>query len=327
MNQKQIIFLIDDENDNQRLDKAITVLLKDFSRTTIKNWIQKGQVLVDNERAEPKHKVHKGQKIEVTPIIEDRHEATPEKIDFTVLFEDEDILIVEKPSGLVVHPGHGNPKGTLQYGLLYYLPDLKHLPRAGLIHRLDKNTSGLLIVAKTNRAYTTMVAELEQRNIMREYRAICVGAMTSGATIEASIARDPRNRIKFSTAENGKRAVTNYRILKKFDHHTYIGLRLETGRTHQIRVHMSHIKYPILGDSLYGNRLMIPSGASDYLKSALRQLKRQALHASKLTFVHPFTKEKVSIDSEIPEDMFTILSELSGSNLTREEVNSLEYPE
>ena len=326
MNQKKIVFLINDENDNQRLDKAITVLLKDFSRTSIKSWINSGRVLVDNERAEPKHKVHKGQKIEVTPFIEDRLEATPEKIDFTVFFEDEDILIVEKPSGLVVHPGHGNPNGTLQNGLLYYLPDLKHLPRAGLIHRLDKNTSGLLIVAKTNRAYTTMVAELEQRNIMREYRAICVGAMTSGATIEASIARDPRNRIKFSTAENGKRAVTNYRILKKFDHHTYIGLRLETGRTHQIRVHMSHIKYPVLGDSLYGNRLMIPSGASERLQRTLRQLKRQALHASKVTFVHPFTKEKVSIDSEIPEDMFTILSELSGDSLTREEINSLEYP-
>jgi len=319
MGQKTINLIVGDDNNNQRFDKVVAILLQDFSRMTIKNWINSGHILLDNQTAKPKTKVHKGQKIQVFPIIEDRQETLAEKIDFGVAYEDEDLLIVDKPSGLVVHPGHGNPTGTLQNGLLYYLPSLKNLPRGGLIHRLDKDTSGLLVIAKTSRSYTEMVSVLENRKILREYRAICVGAMSSGGKVDANISRDVKNRIKFATSKNGKHALTHFRILKKFDHHTYIG--------HQIRVHMLHIKYPLLGDPLYGKRLMIPSGASKVLQSELQQFKRQALHANTIRFNHPFSHEELTITSEIPADIQAILVALSNGQLKREDIEDLQYPE
>ena len=327
MDQKVINLVVDDDNNNQRFDKVVAILLQDFSRMTIKNWIKTGNVLLDNSIAEPKTKVYKGQKIQVFPIIEDRQEAVAEKIDFGIVFEDEDLLIVDKPSGLVVHPGHGNLTGTLQNGLLYYLPSLKKLPRGGLIHRLDKDTSGLLVVAKTSRSYTEMVAALENRKILREYRAICVGHMSSGGKVDAKISRNPNNRIKFAISKHGKQALTHFRILRKFEQHTYIGLRLDTGRTHQIRVHMSHIKYPLLGDPLYGKRLIIPSGASEALQMQLQQFKRQALHANKIKFVHPISDKELIFRSEIPEDMFSILLTLSKGQINRENIEHLKYPQ
>jgi len=327
MDQKKINLIVDDDNNNQRLDKVVAILLQDFSRMTIKNWINSGNVLLEKKTAEPKTKVYKGQEIVVFPVTEDREETLAEKIDFVIAYEDEDLLIVDKPSGLVVHPGHGNLTGTLQNGLLYYLPALKNLPRGGLIHRLDKDTSGLLIIAKTSRSYTKMVAELANRKILREYRAICVGVMSSGGKIDASISRDSNNRIKFAISDNGKHALTHFRILKKFEQHTYIGLRLDTGRTHQIRVHMSHIKYPILGDPLYGKRLMIPRGMKKSLQVELQLLKRQALHANKIRFTHPISYEHLTVRSKIPEDMFSILVALSNSQIKREDIENLKYPE
>ena len=327
MDQKAINLIVDEDNNNQRFDKVVATLLQDFSRMTIKNWINSGNVLLDNHTAEPKTKVYKGQKIQVFPITEDRQETIAEKIDFGIAYEDEDLLIVDKPSGLVVHPGHGNPTGTLQNGLLYYLPFLKNLPRGGLIHRLDKETSGLLVVAKTNHSYTKMVSALEQRKILREYRAICVGAMTSGGKVDAKISRDTKNRIKFAISKNGKHALTHFRILRKFEQHTYIGLRLDTGRTHQIRVHMSHIKYPLLGDPLYGKRLIIPQGASKTLQSELQQFKRQALHANKISLRHPVSHEELTIKSKIPEDIFSILVALSNGQMNRENIENLKYPQ
>ena len=327
MDQKAINLIVDDDNNNQRFDKVVAILLQDFSRMTIKNWINSGNVLLDNHTAEPKTKVFKGQKIQVFPIIEDRQETVAEKIDFGIAYEDEDLLIVDKPSGLVVHPGHGNLTGTLQNGLLYYLPSLNNLPRGGLIHRLDKETSGLLVVAKTNHSYTKMVSALEQRKILREYRAICVGAMTSGGKVDAKISRDTKNRIKFAISKNGKHALTHFRVLRKFEQHTYIGLRLDTGRTHQIRVHMSHIKYPLLGDPLYGKRLIIPQGASKTLQSELQQFKRQALHANKISLRHPVSHEELTIKSKIPEDIFSILVALSNGQMNRENIENLKYPQ
>ena len=327
MDQKAINLIVDEDNNNQRFDKVVATLLQDFSRMTIKNWINSGNVLLDNHTAEPKTKVYKGQKIQVFPITEDRQETVAEKIDFGIAYEDEDLLIVDKPSGLVVHPGHGNPTGTLQNGLLYYLPFLKNLPRGGLIHRLDKDTSGLLIIAKTSHSYTKMVSALEQRKILREYRAICVGAMTSGGKVDAKISRDTKNRIKFAISKNGKHALTHFRILRKFEQHTYIGLRLDTGRTHQIRVHMSHIKYPLLGDPLYGKRLIIPQGASKTLLSKLQQFKRQALHANKISLRHPVSHEELTIKSKIPEDILSILVALSNGQMNREDIENLKYPQ
>ena len=327
MDQKAINLIVDDDNNNQRLDKVVAILLQDFSRMTIKNWINSGNVLLDNKAAEPKTKVYKGQEILVFPVIEDRKETLAEKIDFVIAYEDEDLLIVDKPSGLVVHPGHGNLTGTLQNGLLYYLPSLKHLPRGGLIHRLDKDTSGLLIIAKTTRSYTKMVDLLASRKILREYRAICVGAMNSGGKVDANISRDAKNRIKFAISNSGKHALTHFRILKKFEQHTYIGLRLDTGRTHQIRVHMSHIQYPLLGDPLYGKRFKMPQGIRKSLQSELQLLKRQALHANKIRFTHPISYEQLTIKSKIPEDMFSILVALSNSQIKREDIENLKYPE
>ena len=327
MDQKAINLVVDDDNNNQRFDKVVAILLQDFSRMTIKNWINSGNVLLDNHTAEPKTKVYKGQKIQVFPIIEDRQETVAEKIDFGIAYEDEDLLIVEKPSGLVVHPGHGNPTGTLQNGLLYYLPSLKNLPRGGLIHRLDKDTSGLLVIAKTSHSYTKMVSALEKREILREYRAICVGAMGSGGKVDAKISRDTKNRIKFAISKNGKQALTHFRILRKFEKHTYIGLRLDTGRTHQIRVHMSHIKYPLLGDPLYGKRLIVPQSASKTLQSKLQQFKRQALHANKISLSHPISHKELTIRSKIPEDMLSILMALSNGQMNREDIENLQYPQ
>jgi 23S rRNA pseudouridine1911/1915/1917 synthase len=271
--------------------------------------------------------VYKGQKIQVFPITENRQETVAENIDFGIAYEDEDLLIVDKPSGLVVHPGHGNPTGTLLNGLLYYLPSLNNLPRGGLIHRLDKDTSGLLVVAKTSRSYTQMVSALEKRKILREYRAICVGTTSSGGKIDANIARDTKNRIKFAISKNGKHALTHFRVLKKFEQHTYIGLRLDTGRTHQIRVHMAHIKYPLLGDPLYGKRLIVPRGANKTLQSKLQQFKRQALHANKIRFNHPISLDELTIKSKIPEDILSILITLSNGQIQREDIESLKYPE
>ncbi len=327
MDQKAINLIVDDDNNNQRFDKVVAILLQDFSRMTIKNWINSGNVLLDNHTAEPKTKVFKGQKIQVFPIIEDRQETVAEKIDFGIVYEDEDLLIADKPSGLVVHPGHGNLTGTLQNGLLYYLPSLKNLPRGGLIHRLDKETSGLLVVDKTSHSYTKMVSALEQRKILREYRAICVGAMTSGGKVDAKISRDTKNRIKFAISKNGKHALTHFRILRKFKQHTYIGLRLDTGRTHQIRVHMSHIKYPLLGDPLYGRRLIIPQSASKTLQSKLQKFKRQALHANKIILSHPVSHEQLAVRSKIPEDIVSILEALSDGKINREDIETLKYPQ
>ena len=327
MGQKTINLIVGDDNDNQRFDKVVAILVQDFSRMTIKNWINSGHILLDNQTAEPKTKVYEGQKIQVSPIIEDRQETVAEKIDFGVAYEDEELLIVDKPSGLVVHPGHGNPTGTLQNGLLYYLPSLKNLPRGGLIHRLDKDTSGLLVIAKTSRSYTEMVSVLENRKILREYRAICVGAVSSGGKIDANISRDVKNRIKFAISKNGKQALTHFRILRKFEKHTYIGLRLDTGRTHQIRVHMSHIKYSLLGDPLYGKRLIVPKNASKTLQSKLQQFKRQALHANKISLSHPISHKELTVRSKIPEDMLSILMALSNGQMNREDIENLQYPQ
>jgi 23S rRNA pseudouridine1911/1915/1917 synthase len=237
------------------------------------------------------------------------------------------MIIINKPHGLVVHPGTGNMEGTLQNGLLHHHPALSKLPRAGLIHRLDKNTSGLLIIAKTNQSYNALVSDLQERLITREYRAICVGVMTSGGTVDANLSRDPNNRIRFKIMNQGKRAVTHYRVLKKFKNHTFLGLRLETGRTHQIRAHLSHIQYPLIGDPLYGGRFFTPKGAKEDLILKLKNFKRQALHACLLSFNHPIEKRNVKFESTLPTDMESILLEMSEGSLTKESANKIVYPE
>lgn len=326
MNQKKIIITVDEKLAEVRIDKAISSILKEFSRMNIKHWINSGNILVNEEKVEPKTKLVMGQTVSVEPIFEDRKETVSESMDLDIVFEDDHMIIINKPYGLVVHPGTGNMEGTLQNGLLHHHSALSKLPRAGLIHRLDKNTSGLLIIAKTNQSYNALVSDLQERLITREYRAICVGVMTSGGTVDANLSRDPNNRIRFKIMKQGKRAITHYRVLKKFKHHTFLGLRLETGRTHQIRAHLSHIKYPLIGDPLYGGRFFIPKGAKEDLILKLKNFKRQALHACLLSFDHPIEKRKMKFESMLPSDMESMLLEMSEGSLTKESANKLVYP-
>ena len=326
MDQKKIIITVDEKLADIRIDKAISSILKEFSRMNIKQWINSGNILVNEEKVVPKAKLITGQIVTIQPVFEDRKETISESMDLDIVFEDEHIIIINKPHGLVVHPGTGNMEGTLQNGLLFHHPALSKLPRAGLVHRLDKNTSGLLIIAKTNQSYNGLVSDLQERLIIREYRAICVGVMTSGGTVDANLSRDPNNRIRFKIMNQGKRAVTHYRVLKKFKHHTFLGLRLETGRTHQIRAHLSHIKYPLIGDPLYGGRFFIPKGAKEDLILKLKNFKRQALHACLLSFNHPIEKRKMKFESILPSDMESMLLEMSEGSLTKESANKLVYP-
>lgn len=327
MDQKKIIITVDEKLAEVRIDKAISSVLKEFSRMNIKQWINSGNILVNQEKVEPKTKLIIGQIVSVEPIFEDRKETVSEAMDLSIVFEDDHMIIINKPHGLVVHPGTGNMEGTLQNGLLHHHPALSKLPRAGLIHRLDKNTSGLLIIAKTNQSYNALVSDLQERLITREYRAICIGVMTSGGTVDANLSRDPNNRIRFKIMNQGKRAVTHYRVLKKFKNHTFLGLRLETGRTHQIRAHLSHIQYPLIGDPLYGGRFFTPKGAKEDLILKLKNFKRQALHACLLSFNHPIEKRKVKFESTLPTDMESILLEMSEGSLTKESANKIVYPE
>jgi len=327
MGHKKIIITVDESLSEIRIDKAISGILNEYSRMNIKQWIHSGNILVNEKKVEPKTKLVIGQIISIEPVFENRKETVSESMDLNIVFEDDHIIIINKPYGLVVHPGTGNMEGTLQNGLLYHHPALSKLPRAGLIHRLDKNTSGLLIIAKTNLSYKILVSDLQERLITREYRAICIGVMTSGGTVDANLSRDPNNRIRFKIMTQGKRAVTHYRVLKKFKHHTFLGLRLETGRTHQIRAHLSHIKYPLIGDPLYGGRFYTPKGAKEELITKLKYFKRQALHACLLLFDHPIEKKRVKFEAALPEDMESILIEMSEGSLTKDSMNKLIYPE
>ena len=227
-----------------------------------------------------------------------------------VVYEDESLLVVNKPAGLVVHPGAGNPRGTLMNGLLHHAPELEALPRAGIIHRLDKDTTGLLLIAKTLPAHTVLVRLLADRAISRIYRAICAGVLTGGGTIDAPIGRHPVDRKRMTVREDGKQAVTRYTVLERFTAHTYIEVRLETGRTHQIRVHFAHRQHALVGDPVYGGRLAVPGGAGDRLISELRRFRRQALHAHKLEVPHPVSADMLRFEAPLPDDFDRLLAAL-----------------
>ena len=299
------------EHAGQRLDQALAHLLSDYSRTRIKDWIDAGNVRVDGVQLRPKDKVLGGEKVEIDAILptEDRVEA--ENIDLTVVHEDKHVLVINKPPGLVVHPGAGNAAGTLQNALLHFDANLAQVPRAGIVHRLDKDTSGLMVVARTVDAHTALVRAIEAREVEREYEAVCVGVMTGGGTVDAPIGRHPVDRIRMAIREDGRDAVTHYRVVQRFRGHTHVRLKLETGRTHQIRVHMAHINYPLVGDRVYGGRLLLPKAASSELVEALRGFKRQALHAARLAFEHPKSGKPVECTAPVPEDMHHLLDVLA----------------
>lgn len=298
------------KNAGKRLDQTVAEMFPDFSRSRLKTWIEAGLVEVNGQMWRPRDRLVGGEHITVHALHEPVIEARPEPIPLDLIYEDDDMLIVDKPPGMVVHPGAGNAGGTLQNALLYFDGRLEILPRAGLVHRLDKDTGGLLIVARTLRAHTALVRAIAAREVSREYRAISQGVVISGGTIDAPIGRHPVDRVRQAVVPKGKHAVSHYRVAERFAAHTLVQVRLETGRTHQIRVHMMHIGHPLLGDPLYGGRLSIPSGASESLRSALHSFRRQALHAVRLELTHPVSGEVLEFHSELKPDMLSLLENL-----------------
>lgn len=296
-----------------RLDQALASLFPEYSRSRIQSWIKSDNVRVDGVGLRARDKVQGGERVVLKPELEPDESVKPENLGLDIVYQDEALLVINKPAGLVVHPAAGNPDGTLQNALLFHDPGLATLPRGGLVHRIDKDTSGLLMVARTLPAHTALVAQLQARAFQREYLAIVNGYLTAGGTVDAAIARHPVDRKRYAVRENGKWAVTHYRVEERLPYHTLLRVKLETGRTHQIRVHMAHIKHPILGDPVYGGRFKPPPGLDESAMQVLRNFKRQALHAARLGVVHPLTGEAMEWCAALPDDMQQVLRALRES--------------
>jgi len=294
-----------------RLDKALAELLPSYSRACLQQWIRDGYVLINNTGGwRNKDKVKGDEEVQITAQLEEEVPWQPQVLPLTLLYEDEDILIVNKPAGLVVHPGAGNINNTLVNSLLHHAPTLAQLPRAGIIHRIDKDTSGVLVVARSLLAHTHLVAQLQKHEFMRDYQAIVNGVMVAGGTVDAPIGRHPSRRTQMAVVVNGKPAITHYRVIQRYRAHTHIRVLLETGRTHQIRVHLTYKHYSLVGDSVYGGRLQIPANSSNTTKEILRTFPRQALHAAQLGFIHPRREEFVQWTTPLPDDMQNLLAVL-----------------
>jgi 23S rRNA pseudouridine1911/1915/1917 synthase len=307
---------VPDEMVGMRLDQVLAEIFPDYSRSKLQTWIKVGRVQVDGNTRKAKDRLDGGEIIMLDAEVEKVVETVAEDIPLDIIFEDEALIIINKPAGLVVHPGVGNWSGTMQSALLYYDQTLETLPRAGIVHRIDKDTSGLLMIAKTLAAHNSLVEQLQARTIHREYLAITKGRMTAGGTIDEPIGRHPSDRLRFAVREQGKDAMTHYRVKERFTRHTLIQVKLETGRTHQIRVHMAHIRYPLVGDPLYGGRFQLPAGCSDELIEVLRGFKRQALHAEKLGLIHPLSGEYRQWQIAMPNDMRTLVQALKENDNT-----------
>ena len=302
--------VVPDSAAGRRFDAVLAELFPEFSRSRLAEWIKSGEALLDGATVRPRDPVRGGEAVSLHAELEDQVEAEPEDIPLQVLHEDADVLVLDKPAGLVVHPGAGNPRGTLVNALLFRDPSLVALPRAGIVHRLDKDTSGVMVVARTLAAHTALVAQLSARDVHRQYLAVVVGALVSGGTADAPIDRHPRDRIRMAVREDGRDAVTHFRLRERFRAHTALECRLETGRTHQIRVHMAHLKHPIVGDQLYGGPVRLPRGADETLVERLRGFRRQALHAETLEFVHPATGEPLRVSAPVPGDLVALMDAL-----------------
>ena len=300
--------IVPDSAAGRRLDAVLAELFPEYSRSRLSAWIKSGDVAVDGEQIRGRDSVRGGERVVLSAVQEIQTRSLPEDIPLEVLYEDADVLVIDKPAGLVVHPGAGNPTGTLVNALLHRDAALELLPRAGIVHRLDKDTSGVMVVARTLPAHTSLVAQLSARGVHRQYLAIVFGALVSGGTANGAIERHPRDRLRMTVREDGKDAVTHYRLRERFRAHTALECRLETGRTHQIRVHMAHLKHPIVGDPLYGGSFKLPKGASAELIAALRAFKRQALHAEVLEFTHPTSGEPVRCNAPVPADMQELMA-------------------
>jgi 23S rRNA pseudouridine1911/1915/1917 synthase len=310
MNADPTIRTIPVESAGQRLDQALARLFPEYSRSRLKTWLLDGAISVDGGSPRPRDPVHGGETVILQAEPEISVTAEPEPIALDIIYEDEALIVINKPAGLVVHPGTGNSRGTLLNGLLHHAAELEELPRAGIVHRLDKDTSGLLLIGKNLTAHPALVRLLAEREISRIYLAVCTGVLTGGGTIDAPIGRHRVDRKRMSIRDDGKRAVTHYTVLERFAAHTYVRVKLETGRTHQIRVHFAHRRHALLGDPVYGGRLALPAGAGDDLIATLRRFRRQALHAAKLEFEHPHSAEAVCFEASPPDDFANLVSAL-----------------
>ncbi len=302
--------LVPDELAGKRLDQALATMFPEYSRSRLKSWILQGFVTIDGGEKRPKDLVSGGETVALQPAEELGVVSAPEAMALDILREDDALLVVNKPAGLVVHPGAGNMRGTLMNGLLHHTADLAELPRAGIVHRLDKDTSGLLLVGKTLQSHTALVRMLAAREISRRYLAICNGVLTGGGTIDAPIGRHPVDRLRMSVQDKGKPAVTRYRVVERFKSQTLISVELESGRTHQIRVHFAHRRHSLVGDPVYGGRMALPPASDDTLIETFRKFRRQALHATHLKFLHPVTSEPVDIETPPPADFQSLLEAL-----------------
>ena len=289
-----------------RVDKVLAFLFPDYSRTALQKWLKDGLVLVDDEIPSQRDKVQGGEHIELVVPAEQNTDWQPESMALVLLYEDNDLLIVDKPAGLIVHPGAGNPNGTLVNGLLGYDSRLASLPRAGIVHRLDKGTTGVLAVARNEPSRLNLIRQLANRRVRRSYLALVQGVPVSGGSIDEPIGRDQRDRRRMAVSTTGKPAITHYRIEQRFRSHALLRCELETGRTHQIRVHLRHIGYPLLGDPIYGARSRLPPRTKDTVRKALQNMSRQALHAEKLVLEHPSTGQEMEWKAPVPEDMATL---------------------
>tara|TARA_Y100000034_G_scaffold134194_1_gene201907 strand:- start:1196 stop:2179 length:984 start_codon:yes stop_codon:yes gene_type:complete len=291
-----------------RLDQVLADLFPEYSRSKLKTWIQDGNVSVNGEVITiPRHKMQMDELVTVNAEMDIQVSSQAQDIALDIVYEDDHILVINKPADLVVHPGAGNPSGTVLNALLNHVPDIDKVPRAGIVHRLDKDTTGLMVVAKTIPAQTHLVDQLQRREMSREYEAVALGTMVAGGVVDAPIGRHATKRTHMAVRESGKPAVTHFRVIEKFRAYTHLRLKLETGRTHQIRVHMAHIKHPLLGDQVYGGRPRLPKGASDAFIATLRSFQRQALHAAQLSLFHPETEEWMTWKAPLPQDMQDLL--------------------
>ncbi len=296
--QREINLTITEKENEKRLDQALATMLINLSRSRIQQWIKQGDIKVNNESCTPKQKVFIGDII--TGIVEENEEMEdlPENIPLNIIFQDDSVIVINKPAGLVVHPGAGNKKGTLLNALLYHFPELKNIPRAGIVHRLDKDTSGVMVVAKTLEAQFNLVKQLQERTVKRHYVALVTGELISGGTVEANIGRSGNDRLRMAVTPGGKEAITHYSILERYQGVTLVECKLETGRTHQIRVHLAHIRHPLVGDTLYNGRFRTPKGLEADVRDHILAFPRQALHAKKLNLLAPLPQ----LHDEEPEE-------------------------
>ena len=307
-------FQLDDSFFGQRIDQVAATVWPDFSREKLKQWLKEGHLLVNGNSVKPKYKSEGDELLTLDVELEAQTRSLPEDIPLDIVYEDDDIIVINKPVGMVVHPGAGNSTGTLVNALLHHYPKSVELTRAGLVHRIDKDTSGLLVVAKNLEAQFSLSKQLAKKSVYRIYDLVAYGAIIAGGTIDEPIKRHPVDRIKMAILPGGKEAVTHYNVKERFQHFTRIQARLETGRTHQIRVHFSYIGHGLIGDSVYMNRVRVPAGASELLADTLRGFKRQALHAAKLGLVHPRTGEDMMFEAPWPEDFSHLVDVLRTEN-------------